>query len=61
MAEIYTDSLLSATELACDCTVITAMCSSTNTHRHGMPPTIEAAVLTVVALLVSDTGYIGML
>jgi hypothetical protein len=40
--------------------VITAMCSSTNTHRHSMPPTIEAAVLTAV-VLVSDTGYIGLL
>jgi hypothetical protein len=40
--------------------VITAMCSSTNAHRHSMPPTIEAAVLTAV-VLVSDTGYIGLL
>jgi hypothetical protein len=40
--------------------VITAMCSTTNPHRYGMPPTIEAAVLTAV-VLVSDTGYIGLL
>ena len=40
--------------------IITAMCSTAEPHRHGMPPTIEAAVLTSV-VLVSDTGYIGLL